>query len=133
MILVDSSVWIPYFSGVDSPATDLLDRLLGRDLVAIGDLMLTEVLQGFSSDSDFRDARRMLMRLSVIEVAGIDVALQAAKYYRALRAKGITVRKTIDALIATRCIKDAHQLLHDDRDFDPFERHFRLKVLKANA
>lgn len=120
MILVDSSVWIDYFRGVSSPQTDRLDALLGREPVAIGDLMLAEVLQGFTKDRDFEQALTMLGALDVIEIGGPEVAIQAARNYRALRARGITVRKTIDTLIATRCIMDGVPLLYSDRDFEGF-------------
>ena len=120
MILVDSSVWIDYFRGVKTVQTDRLDALLGTEPVAIGDLMLTEVLQGFTKDRDFEQALALLSALDVIEIGGRDVALQAARNYRALRARGITVRKTIDTLIATRCIMDGLPLLHSDRDFEGF-------------
>ena len=120
MILVDSSIWIDYFRGVSSPQTDRLDALLGREPVAIGDLMLAEVLQGFTKDRDLEQALAMLGALDVIEIGGREVAIQAARNYRALRARGITVRKTIDTLIATRCIMDGVPLLYSDRDFDPF-------------
>lgn len=120
MILVDSSVWIDYFRGVLTPQTNRLDALLGQELVAIGDLMLAEVLQGFTSDRDFETALAMLDALEVIEIGGREVAVQAARNYRALRERGITVRKTIDTLIATRCIMDAVPLLYSDRDFEPF-------------
>lgn len=120
MILVDSSVWIDYFRGVSSPQTDRLDALLGREPVAIGDLMLAEVLQGFARDRDFEQALTMLGALDVIEIGGREVAIQAARNYRALRARGITVRKTIDTLIATRCIMDGVPLLYSDRDFEGF-------------
>jgi len=120
VILVDSSVWIDYFRGVSSPQTDRLDALLGREPVAIGDLMLAEVLQGFTKDRDFEQALAMLGALDVIEIGGRDVAIQAARNYRALRARGITVRKTIDTLIATRCIMDGLPLLYSDRDFEGF-------------
>jgi predicted nucleic acid-binding protein len=120
VILVDSSVWIDYFRGVSSPQTDRLDALLGREPVAIGDLMLAEVLQGFTRDRDFEQALTMLGALDVIEIGGREVAIQAARNYRALRARGITVRKTIDTLIATRCIMDGVPLLYSDRDFEGF-------------
>lgn len=120
MILVDSSVWIDYFRGVSSPQTDRLDALLGREPVAIGDLMLAEVLQGFTKDRDFETALTMLGTLDVIEIGGREVAIQAARNYRTLRERGITVRKTIDTLIATRCIMDGLALLYSDRDFDGF-------------
>ncbi|MBO9580515.1 MAG: PIN domain nuclease [Sphingobium sp.] len=126
MILVDSSVWIDYFRGVATPQTDRLDAMLGTEPVAIGDLMLAEVLQGFDSDRDFEQALSLLGTLDRIEIGGQEVAVQAARNFRALRALGITVRKTIDTLIATRCIWDDVPLLYSDRDFDPFVAHLGL-------
>lgn len=128
MILVDSSVWIDYFNGSLTPQTDKLDRLLGREPVAIGDLILVEVLQGFDNDREFRTARKVLTSLSLIEIGGMDIAIAAARNYRALRKLGITVRKTIDTVIATRCIESGYELLHSDRDFEPFARYLGLVV-----
>src|SRR5262245_40013561 len=105
MILVDSSVWIDFFRGTTTPQAERLDALLGTELVAIGDLMLVEVLQGFSSDRDFNQAKRLMTSLEVIEVGGQEIAIKAARNFRSLRARGITVRKAIDTLIATRCIE----------------------------
>lgn len=127
MILVDSSVWIDYFKGTVSPQTEKLDSLLGQQPLAIGDLILTEVLQGFDDDRDFHGARKMLTSLMVVELGGQEIAIQAAKNFRALRRLGVTVRKTIDTVIATRCIEDGYDLLHADRDFDPFARHLGLR------
>ncbi|MCX6603590.1 MAG: PIN domain nuclease [Acidobacteria bacterium] len=127
MILVDSNVWIDYFRGTANPQTDKLDLLLGREPLAIGDLILTEVLQGFDHDRDFRQAREMLTSLTVVELGGQEIAIQAAKNFRTLRKLGITVRKTIDVLIATRCIESGYELLHNDRDFDAFQRHLGLR------
>ena len=129
MILVDSSVWIDYFNGSITAQTELLDRLLGREPLAIGDLILTEVLQGFVEERDFERARKILTSLTVIELGGEEIAIQAAKNFRALRNLGVTVRKTIDTVIATRCIESGYDLLHDDRDFDPFAKHLGLRVL----
>ena len=129
MIFVDSSVWIDYFKGTVTPQTEKLDSLLGREPLAIGDLILTEVLQGFAHDKDFDAARKMLTSLKVVEVAGQEIAIQAARNFRALRKLGVTVRKTIDSAIATRCIESGYELLHDDRDFDPFEKHLGLRVV----
>ena len=129
MILVDSSVWIDYFKGTVTTQTDTLDGLLGREFLAIGDLMLTEVLQGFDNERDFNDALRMLTSLTVVELGGQEVAVQAAKNFRALRILGVTVRKTIDTVIATRCIESGYELLHNDRDFDPFAKHLGLRVV----
>lgn len=127
MILVDSSVWIDYFRGSTTPQVERLDSLLGTELVAIGDLMLTEVLQGFTSDRDFNQAKRLMTSLEVVEIAGQEIAIKAARNFRSLRARGITVRKTIDTLIATRCIEGRNPLLFSDRDFDPFVEHLGLK------
>ena len=130
MILVDSSVWIDYFRGTVTPQTERLDGLLGEQPLAIGDLILTEVLQGFDNERDFSDARRMLTALLVVELGGREIAIQAAKNFRALRQRGATVRKTIDTIIATRCIEDGYELLHNDRDFEPFAKHLGLRVAR---
>jgi predicted nucleic acid-binding protein len=129
MILVDSSVWIDYFRGDETPQVNKLEELLSTQTLAIGDLILTEVLQGFSSDKDFSEARKELTRLEVVELGGQDLAIKAAKNYRALRKLGFTIRKTIDTIIATRCIEDEYTLLHDDGDFKPFEKHLGLRVV----
>ncbi|MDG6095825.1 PIN domain nuclease [Acetobacter sp. AN02] len=127
MILVDSSVWIDFFRGTVTPQAEVLDRLLGEEPVAIGDLMMTEVLQGFSSERDFNKARRLLGALDLVEIGGRDVMIEAARYFRDLRSRGITIRKTIDTLIATRCIVSGYRLLYSDRDFDPFVTHLGLE------
>ena len=129
MILVDSSVWIDYFRGVATPQSDRLDALLGAEPLAIGDVILTEVLQGFTSERAFEQALRLMISLSVVEIGGSQIAIQAARNYRTLRARGVTVRKTIDTLIATRCIEDNHALLYSDRDFEPFVEHLGLQVV----
>ena len=129
MILVDSSVWIDYFQGTITAQTEKLDSLLDHEPLAIGDLILTEVLQGFVTERDFNEARKMLTSLMVIELGGQEIAIQAAKNFRALRGLGVTVRKTIDTVIATRCIESGYTLLHNDRDFDPFAKHLGLRVV----
>lgn len=129
MILVDSSVWIDYFSGAITPQTEKLDRLLNSELLAIGDLMLTEVLQGFAGEREFNQARKLLTSLTVVDLGGRDVAIQAARNFRTLRELGVTVRKTIDTVIATRCIESGYELLHSDRDFDPFVKHLGLRAV----
>lgn len=129
MILVDSSVWIDYFNGALTLQTEKLDSLLGSEPLAIGDLILTEVLQGFSDERDFNKARKLLLSLIVVDLGGRDIAIQAAKNYRLLRAFGVTVRKTIDSVIATRCIESGYDLLHNDKDFDPFVKHFGLRTV----
>jgi predicted nucleic acid-binding protein len=129
VILVDSSVWIDYFRGNETPQTTKLEELLSVQTLAIGDLILTEVLQGFGSDKDFNEARKELTRLDVVELGGEDLAIKAAKNYRTLRKLGFTIRKTIDTIIATRCIEDGYTLLHNDADFVPFEKHLGLRVV----
>ena len=127
MILVDSSVWIDYFNGTTTPQTEKLDGLLSSEPVAVGDLILTEVLQGFRSERDFNEAKRLLTSLVVVELGGQSVAIQAARNFRILRTQGVTIRKTIDTIIATRCIESAYTLLYSDRDFDPFVQHLGLR------
>jgi predicted nucleic acid-binding protein len=129
LILVDSSVWVDYFRGKTTLQTDKLDLLLGHELLAVGDLILAEVLQGFDSDRDFKAAQRLLTSLAVVEIGGLEVAIQAAKNYRELRRRGVTIRKTVDTMIATRCIESGYDLLHCDRDFDPFVAYLGLNVI----
>ena len=129
MIVVDSSVWIGYFNGKETRETLLLDGILGMEPVVIGDLILTEVLQGFRSERDVRRAIEAMSTLVFEPMVGRDIASASAQNYRALRARGVTVRKTIDMLIATYCMKNGHALLHSDRDFEPIQRHLGLETL----
>ncbi len=129
MIVVDSSVWIDYFRGRATPQVETLDALLGVEPVATGDLMLTEVLQGFAGDRDFTRARKLLTSLVIVDLAGPSVAIKAAENFRALRRLGISVRKTIDTVIATHCIENRLPLLYSDRDFDPFVEHLGLRAV----
>jgi hypothetical protein len=130
LILVDSSVWIDYFKGAFTPQTEKLDQLLGRELLATRDLILTEILQRFTHDRDFNTATSMMTSLTIVELGGREIAIQAARNFRALRTLGVTIRKTIDTVIATRCIEDGYRLLHNHRDFDPFGRHLGLRVVE---
>jgi len=120
-------VWIDYFKGATTPQTDTLDSLLGSEPLAIGDLILAEVLQGFVDEREFERARTLLTSLTVVNLGGKEIAIQAARYFRVLRRLGVTVRKTIDSIIATRCIVSDYDLLHSDRDFDPFVKHLGLR------
>jgi predicted nucleic acid-binding protein len=129
LILVDSSVWIDYFNGATTPQADKLDGLLGREPLAIGDLILTEVLQGFTDDRDFVKARRLLTSLTIVQIGGPEIAIVAAQNFRYLHKRGVSVRKTIDTMIATRCIESGYDLLHSDRDFEPFVQHLGLRVV----
>jgi predicted nucleic acid-binding protein len=131
MNLVDSSVWIDYFNGRPTAQTDWLDAALGKAPIVIGDLILTEVLQGFQSERDFRIARGLLLRIPFMPMGGKELALESAGNYRILRKKGVTVRKTIDVMIGTFCIHHRIPLLHDDRDFDPMVRYLGLEVIDA--
>jgi len=133
VILVDSSVWVDYFRGKPTAQTVLLEGLLDSQEIAIGDLIFTEVLQGCRFDKEFNEVRRLLARLDLVVLGGEDVVVQAARNYRKLRSLGITVRGTIDVVLATRCIVSGHQLLHSDRDFDALERHLGLRCLGSAA
>lgn len=133
MILVDSSVWIDYFRNAIGPETDRLDALLGEELLIVGDIILAEVLQGFGSDADFNTALGLLGTLPTVDIGGREVGIEAARNFRRLRARGITVRKTIDTLIATWCILNDTRLLYSDRDFDPFVEHLGLRNAMATG
>ena len=131
MILVDSSVWIDYFNGRVSPETDLLDDLLVSDSVCLGDIIFSEVLQGFRSDTDYRHAKELLSILPIYQMLNPELALLGADNYRRLRKKGITVRKSVDVWIATYCIENRLPLLFSDRDFIPFVRDLKLRSMIA--
>ena len=126
MIVVDSSVWIDFFNGVSTPEVDRLDALLGETPLAIGDLILVEVLQGFRNERDVATARQLFRSLALLPLLGGSNPWKAAENYRQLRRKGITVRKTIDGIIATACIEANLPLLFSDRDFQPYVEHLGL-------
>lgn len=130
MIMVDSSVWVDYFRESMTPQAKKLDYLLASEPLAVGDLILIEVLQGIAGERDFNRTRKMLTALTVVELGGAEIAVQAARNFRTLRSLGVTVRKTIDTVIATRCIESGYDLLHSDRDFDPFAEHLGLRVVR---
>lgn len=129
MLIVDSTVWVDYFNGVKNQQTDYLYQIADKTPILMGDLILVEVLQGFRNDADFETARRILGKFLQIEMVNPELAVQSARNYRLLRRKGITVRKTIDSLIATYCIENEHDLLHNDSDFDGYEKHLGLSVI----
>ena len=133
MILVDSSVWIDFFRGTRTPEAERLDVLLGTTRIAVGDLILAEVLQGVRDEREFQQVRKTLDSFEQVDLVGRDIAIQAAKNFRKLRDLGLTVRKTIDTLIATWCIESNYALLHSDRDFDAFELHLGLQVVSSGT
>jgi predicted nucleic acid-binding protein len=130
VLVVDSSVWIDYFSGGPGPARDTLRRILseGEVRIVVPDLVLFEVLRGFRQEREFRQARVLMESLSIEATGGAAIALEAAQHYRALRAMGFTVRGGIDVLVAAFCIDKGYALLHKDRDFDAFERFRGLRA-----
>ncbi len=130
MIVADTSVWIDYVRGVDARHTNILDHALLYDRVVVGDLIIAEFLQGFREDADYNEAKKIMDALEYRDFAGREIALQAAQNFRLLRKKGITVRKTIDVIIATFCIENGFELIHNDRDFDPMEEYLGLMVKK---
>jgi len=133
VILVDSSVWIDFFRGTQTPQAEKLDGLLGTIRIVVGDLIVAEVLQGVRDKREFQQVRKTLDTFEQVDVVGKDIAVQAARNFRKLRDLGFTVRKTIDTLIATRCIESNYALLHSDRDFDAFEAHLGLQVVSSGT
>lgn len=133
MIVVDSTVWIDFLTGRNAPHVQHLGALLGTSEIVVGDLMLCEVLQGLESERAARDVERLLRRFDIVSMAGDALAVAAARNFRALRARGITIRKTIDLLIGTWCIENRLPLLHNDRDFHPMARHLGLIEVPART
>ena len=128
MIFLDSTVLIDYFNGRNNWQVEVLDSILGKELVVIGDYVLTEVLQGFRNEKEYQKAKTILLSFPCFDIGGKEIALQSANNYRYLRKKGITIRKTIDTMIATFCIENKFMLLHNDKDFEPFTKYLNLKV-----
>jgi predicted nucleic acid-binding protein len=128
MIVADTSVWIDYVRGIDAPHTNLLDYELDHSRIVTGDLIIAEFLQGFRNEEDYQKAKQIMESLEYHDFVGKDIALRAAQNYRKLRKSGTTVRKTIDVIIATFCIENDFDLLHNDRDFDPMEGLLGLRV-----
>ncbi len=128
MILVDTSVWIDYFNGVSTKQTDSLDRILSEQSVLVGDIILTEILQGFDSDKEFRLAKQALDPLDCVHLGGKSLAIKAASNFRFLRLKGVTIRKTVDVLIGSWCIEHEVELLHNDKDFDQIATQLPLQI-----
>jgi predicted nucleic acid-binding protein len=129
VVIVDTTVWVDYLQGVRHPATDWLHVEIDRQRLTLTDVILCEVLQGVRDESAAKNVERQLLKLEVFDTGGVDLARDAARNYRTLRGRGHTVRKTIDCLIATFCIREQHSLLHRNRDFDPFEQFLGLSVV----
>jgi len=129
MVIVDTTVWIDYLRGSSNPHTSWLNRELTRQRLGLTDLVLCEVLQGILDDASFTQVHRDLLNFHVFSTGGIDLAVASAQNYRSLKKRGVTVRKTIDCLIATFCLDNGHSLLHRDHDYDPFEAHLGLQVI----
>lgn len=129
-VLVDSSVWIDFFRGAKTPESNFLFANLGRIEFVTGDLILAEVLQGFRTEAQSRQAEKALLAFEVFRMVGGDNAIQSARNFRYLRGRGFTMSKTIDCLIATFCIAKNFELLHSDRDFDPFQKLLGLRVVQ---
>lgn len=132
MIFVDSTVIIDYFNGNENWQVNKLDSILGTEVVAIGDFALTEVLQGFKNDSDYKKAKTILKEFPIFNILGEELAIKSADNFRSLRKKGITIRKTIDVIIATFCIENNLELLHNDKDFEPFQKYLNLQSVKPD-
>ena len=129
MVIVDTTVWIDYLEGTHNSETDWLDAQLDRQRIGLTDLILCEVLQGVRDEAVATAVERQLLKLDVFDTGSVDLARAAARNYRVLRGRGHTVRKTIDCLIATFCLRGQHSLVHRDRDFDPFEQLLDLSVI----
>ncbi len=128
MIIADTSAWIDYVRGIDAPHTNALDYELLHNRLITGDIIIAEFLQGFREEKDYLDAKKIMDSLEYHDFVGREIAIQASMNFRLLRKRGITIRKTIDMIIATFCIENGYQLIHNDRDFDPMEEHLGLLI-----
>ena len=128
MILVDTSIWIDYFNGIENKQAKSLDWILSEQSVLVGDIILTEILQGFDSDKEFRLAKQALDPLDCVHLGGKSLAIKAASNFRFLRSKGVTIRKTVDMLIGSWCIEHEVELLHNDKDFDQIATQLPLQI-----
>ena len=126
VIVVDSSVWIDFLRGRNSRQVRHLLASLGSEEIIVGDLMLCEILQGLESEREALEVETLLRNFEIVSMAGEAIAIEAARNYRSLRRRGITIRKTIDLLIGTWCIETRRPLLHNDSDFHPMARHLGL-------
>ena len=129
--MVDSSVWIGLLRNSDNRAVRRLQDIVDAedDQILIGDLILLEILQEARDEAHATRIERNLRRYPVVPMLNDAIAVQAARHYRLLRARGITVRKTVDMLIGTFCIMGGHRLLHDDRDFEPMAVKLGLRMM----
>jgi predicted nucleic acid-binding protein len=133
MVVVDTTVWIDYIHGLETPYTNALDYELLHNQVVTGDLLIAEFLQGFRNDDDFEAAKKIMDSLIYCDMLGKDIALKSAINFRLLRKNGITIRKTADIIIGTFCIEHELPLLHNDKDFDPMEKYLGLQVYKTDT
>jgi hypothetical protein len=129
MIIVDTSVWIDYLGGFETPQTRWLEQALSTQRLGLTDLILCELLQGIRDEGKFNEVYRAMQDFEIFTMGGVDLAVQSARNFRILRAHGYTIRKTIECLIATFCLENDHQLLHNDSDFAPFEQVFGLQAI----
>jgi len=133
VIVVDTGIWIDFLRDIDTAQTAWLDSHLTDPKVGLTDLSLFEVLRGERTDGSVGDLQTVLLAFTIYSTGGVGLATEGAAHYRLLRKRGITIRSAIDCLIATFCIRGGHFLLHNDRDFDPFEKHLGLKVIHPQA
>jgi len=131
MVIVDTTVWIDYLRGTENPEASWLVWRLQQQSLGLTDLILCEVLQGIRNPRSLAQVRNDLLQFHVFHAGGTELAIVAAQNYQILRARGHTVRKTIDCLIATFCLEAGHALLHRDCDFDVFEKELGLRVVHA--
>ena len=130
MILVDTSVWVDHLRDRGTlPHVQRLRALFGQEPIVVGDLILLEVLQGAPDEPRARRIERLLREFVVEPMMSDGLAVEAARNFRLLRGKGVTIRKTVDMIIATFCIERDYTLLHNDRDFDQIEEHLALRTL----
>ena len=129
MIIIDTSVWIDYLGGFETSQTRWLEQALSTQRLGLTDLILCELLQGVREESQFDEVHHAMLEFEIFPMGGVELAVRSARNFRTLRARGYTIRKTIDCMIATFCLVKDHLLLHNDSDFAPFEQVLGLRVI----
>ncbi len=130
MTLIDTTIWIDFLNGIDTPQVKRLTELIKEGDICISGIILTEVLQGIKDDKEFEEVRDLLIDIPIYETRGIHTYLHAAQIYRKCRKEGYTVRKTIDCVIAAIVLENDLALLHNDRDFDLIAKYVGLKIVR---
>jgi len=131
VIVVDTSVWVDVLNERRTPqAQSCVELIEGGEPIALTEIVITEILQGLRSDREARLVERHLRAFPILRLDGLDDFVLAADLYRTARRAGVTIRKTLDCLIAAPCIRTGAPLLHSDADFDKLASCTSLRIYR---